>query len=188
MSQPVIDYLKKLPLFAGLDEAELEGLFAIMGLDTHPVAGQVVFDVGDKPDGAYIVKKGVVTLSLPVEGQAPREVVRLAEGAVVGELCLVKPAPRTLRLTVTEPADLIVINGPAFHRLRAAGNTGAYKLLRNVGLMMCERLRDTNELLEMEWRGLRRAPSVVSPVARGRRQSAWQRLVGLFGGAKGGAA
>lgn len=188
MSQPVIDYLKTLPLFAGLDERELGDLFRIMGLDTYPDAGKVIFDVGDKPDGAYIVKKGVVTLSLPVEGQAPREVVRLAEGAVVGELCLVGPAPRTLRLTVTEPADIIVINGPGFHRLRAEGHVGAYKLLRNVGLMMCERLRDTNELLEMEWRGLRRAPSLVSPVAANRKQSAWRRLVGLFGGKKGGVA
>jgi CRP-like cAMP-binding protein len=188
MSQPVIDYLKKLPLFAGLDEAELRDLFEIMGLDTYPEKGHVVFDVGDKPDGAYIVKKGICTLSLPLEGQAPREVVRLAEGAVVGELCLVGPAPRTLRLTVTEPADIIIINGPAFHRLRQAGHTGAYKLLRNVGLMMCERLRDTNELLEMEWRGLRRTPSVVSPVAAQRKTSAWQRLIGLFGTKKGGAA
>ncbi|MCB9539457.1 MAG: cyclic nucleotide-binding domain-containing protein [Myxococcales bacterium] len=188
MSQPVIDYLKTLPLFAGLDERELGDLFQIMGLDTYPQPGHVVFDVGDKPDGAYIVKKGICTLSLPVDGQPAREVVRLGEGAVVGELCLVGPAPRTLRLTVTEPADIIVINGPGFHRLREAGHPGAYKLLRNVGLMMCERLRDTNQLLEMEWRGLRRAPSLVSPVATQRKASAWQRLIGLFGGKKGGAA
>ncbi len=188
MSHAVIDYLRTLPLFAGLDTHEIGDLFQIMGLETYSEPGHVIFEVGDKPDGAYIVKKGVCALTLPVEGEAPREVVRLGCGAVVGELCLVRPEPRTLRLSVVDPADIIVLNGPAFHRLREAGHAGAYKLLRNVGLMMCERLRDTNELIEMEWRGETRAPSVVSPLGSTRKESAWRRLLGLVGGTKGGAA
>ena len=186
MSRAVITYLKKLPLFAGVDEADLEDVFEVMGLVTYPEPGQVIFDVGDKPDGAYIIKKGICTLSVPVDGGSPKEVVRLANGAVVGELCLVEPAPRTLRLTVTEPADIIVINGPAFHRLRMQGHPVAYKLLRNVGLMMCERLRDTNELLDLEWRGGWREPE-TSTIVPAKREGAWSRLLALFSGSDGGA-
>jgi CRP-like cAMP-binding protein len=188
MSQAVIDYLKKLPLFAGLDEAEVRDLYGTMGLVKHPQPGHVVFDIGDKPDGAYIVAKGVCALSLPAEGGAHREVVRLGEGAAVGELCLVRPARRTLRLSVVEPAEIIVIYGPQFHRLRESGHAGAYKLLRNVGVMMCERLRDTNELLEMEWRGETRQPGLVAPAAAAPKEGAWRRLLGFFAGAKGGVA
>jgi CRP-like cAMP-binding protein len=180
MSKAAIDYLSTLPLFGGLSTVEVTELFEVMGLITHDTPGHVIFDVGDRPDGAYIVKRGRCTLSLPVEGQAPREVVRLGEGAVVGELCLVRPAPRTLRLTVDEPTDIIIINGPAFSALRESGHKGAYKLLRNVGLTMCERLRDVNELLDFEWRGATRAPHVVSPMASRAKAGAWQRLTQLF--------
>lgn len=181
MSKAAIHYLSTLPLFRGLTADEVTELFDVMGLVTHDEPGHVIFDVGDRPDGAYIVKRGLCTLSLPVAGQAPREVVRLGEGAVVGELCLVRPAPRTLRLTAVEPTDIIVINGPAFTALREAGHRGAYKLLRNVGLTMCDRLRDVNELLDFEWRGATRAPHQVSPLAARPRAGAWQRLVRLFG-------
>lgn len=179
MSQSVINYLKTLPLFAGVTSAELEILYETMGLVQHGTAGHVIFDVGDKPDGAYVVAKGACALTVPVEGADDKEVARLGKGAVVGELCLIRAARRTLRLTVVEPADIIEINGPAFHRLRESGDAGAYKLLRNIGLMMCERLRDTNELLALEWRGeTREAPVIAAPA----KESAWQRLKRLLGG------
>lgn len=186
MNPATLDFLKTLPLLAGVDDAGLRDLYGVMGLVQYTDDGHVIFDVGDKPDGAYVVVKGACALTRPTDG---REIVRLGKGAVVGELCLVRPEPRTLRLSVVEAADVLTLHGPGFARLRDEGHPAAWQVLRNVGLMACERLRDTNELLELEWRGETREAATIAPLAAPKKKAtAWQRLLRLVGAGKEGAA
>jgi CRP-like cAMP-binding protein len=161
--------LGNLSLFRGLVDKELQSVASCLRELQVPRAGVTLFDVGDESDGAYVLRDGLLAVELPL-GAHTAQIARLGPGAVVGEPCLVRDLPRSLRVRTLKPSSLYVLDRVKFASLRADHDPAAFKIMRNVCTLACDRLRSTQQFLESELRGERWAPVtevVQAPPERG---------------------
>lgn len=174
------DFLRELPLFRGLDDAELYGVTRAIE-PRHCPTDAVLFEAGEPSDGAYVVHTGELCAELALPDGAAREVARFGPGAVVGEVCLVADERRGLRVRATRSTTLYRIDRDRFDALRRVDHGGAYKIIRNITLTLCDRLRDTNVRIGERWHG--RAGPAAAELSGGVEQprDVFSRLRRLFG-------
>ncbi len=179
MQQSDLDFLKSLPRFRALGETEMM-MVARCCTEEEVRGGNMLFDVGDESNGAYVVREGTLLVQLPMPDGSARVLAKLGQGAVVGELCLIEDAPRSLRVRAGEDCRLVLIQKEPFAALRAKGHSGVYKLIRSMALTVCDRLRNTNMQIESRWRGGTTEATEEKGVDDQPR-SAWDKLRTLFG-------
>jgi CRP/FNR family cyclic AMP-dependent transcriptional regulator len=76
-------------------------------------AGHILFREGDKPDKAYIVRRGTLEVSKQKRGQ--KVVLGLAGVSdIVGEMALIVDAPRMATVTALDDAKLIAVTKQEF--------------------------------------------------------------------------
>jgi len=139
------DFLRRVPLFNGMDDAELGRLAA----DTRRrrfAAGETIFYQGDPGSAIYIVEAGRVRIY--VHGGAERgqevSVMIYGHGEVFGEMSLLDRQPRSATAEAMENVSLLTINDEDFTRhLRQS-----HQLALNLMLTLSTRLRDTTETVE----------------------------------------
>ena len=95
-------------------------------------AGDVIFYEGDAAELAYVVRSGEVAIAV-----GGREVERLAEGAMFGEMAIIESEPRSGTATAVTDVELAVVDRRAFRRLVAETPFFA----ENVMKVMAARLR-----------------------------------------------
>lgn len=98
MASPAADLLKQVPLFADLDNKELEEIARSMKQRTFS-SGQQIAVQGESGVGFFVIEEGQA--SVTVHGD---EVRRLGAGDYFGEIALIAQSPRTA--TVTADTDL----------------------------------------------------------------------------------
>ena len=111
------EFLRRVPLFAELEEGQLERLAGLLEEERHP-AYALVFREGDPVDAFYLVRDGLVTVFRDEAGQPQQVLARLEEGGFFGEMGLLndkarrfasaRPAAPTTLLRL-EKADLIAL-------------------------------------------------------------------------------
>ena len=123
--------LKKVPLFAGLDDRELEQIAASMK-ERRFSAGATVTEEGAGGAGFFIVEEGSADVS--VDGQARGAI---GPGDYFGEIALLTGSDRTA--TITASSDMVCWGMTAwdFRPLVESNSTIAWKLLT----AMAEKLR-----------------------------------------------
>jgi CRP-like cAMP-binding protein len=152
MSAITLSELRQFPVFRGCSTEELQRLAGCMSRCHLGEPNTLLFEDQVESDAAYIVQRGTLVAELPLENGIAVEMARMGPGAVVGELCLIRGGPRSLRVKAMEGTDLIRIDREAFGNLRNAQDIAAYTVIRNICLTMCDRLRNTNEFIERELR------------------------------------
>jgi CRP-like cAMP-binding protein len=136
--------LKKLEFFRGLNTMELAKVNAITHRATF-LPGEIVVEEGSRGGPMYLIKKGAVTVS-----KAGNVLAKLGAGDPIGEIAFIDKGPRSATVKAEEETILIEIPGDAFDDLLARNKDIAYKVYRAVTSILCERLRDANELLKKE--------------------------------------
>jgi len=184
---PELRELRTYTLFRSLNEVELGVVRGLLEPFVIDRAGGILFDRGAPPDGAWLVRQGTLRVEIARTNERVLEIARLGPGTTVGELALVDPAPRGLRVRSLEPCKLWRVDGERFQALRRQGNPTAYRIVRNVAMMMCDRLRSNNLLLEHERVTQRTAMIAEVTRAAGPAQASstaglWSALRNLFGG------
>ena len=106
MAKPSPDLLRKVPLFAGLDDKELTSLADEFN-ERRFVAGDRVALEGEGGLMFFVVDSGEATVE--VHG---KEVGKLGPGSAFGEIALIDRRPRTA--TVTAQSDLRAYGLPVF--------------------------------------------------------------------------
>ncbi len=183
MSQGVADFLQTLPAFRGIGDTEMLGIARCCD-ELQYGSHDVVFEMGAHADGAYIVRQGLIRVELPLPDGNSRVVAQLGPGTMVGELCLIEDAPRSLRVRAAKPSEMLRLDLVRFADLRVRGHSGAYKLIRAITLTVCDRLRSTNMQIENRWKGVTETSTEIQVAAKSQPEaqaSAWDRLRGLFG-------
>lgn len=188
--------LKRYALFKGLSEAELGVALRLLDAFTIEDVNGLLFDRGAPADSAWLVRSGMLRVEVPRAQQRVLEVARLGPGSVVGELVLVEPAPRGLRVRALEPSRLWRLDLKRFQALKQQGHPVAWKIVRNVALQVCDRFRSTHQLLELDLSAPRlevaastsglaaiRTNPDAAPVTTSARGGVWETLRGFFGGA-----
>ena len=98
MAQGTVDLLKRVPIFEGLDNRELERISASMKPRTFR-AGDTVTTEGQGGVGFFVIEAGEAKVT--VHGDERR---RLGPGDYFGEIALLTDRPRTA--TITAESDL----------------------------------------------------------------------------------
>ncbi len=184
MSDATTAFLKTLPAFRGIGDTEILAVARCCEtLQYGP--SQVIFEMGAHADGAYIVREGLIRVELPLPDGSQRVVAQLGPGTMVGELCLIEDAPRSLRVRAGKPSSMLRLDIVKFAELRSKGHSGAYKLIRAITLTVCDRLRNTNSQIENRWKGITESSTEIQVASKTPQplpaSSAWDRLRGLFG-------
>ena len=116
MSQVLIDVLRKVPLFDGLHQEELEALTEAVVRRVFPRNSIIIF-AEDRGETFFIIHRGRVKISLMSE--EGREVILsiLEDGEFFGDLSLLDGKPRSADVTAIEDTELCVLRRPDFLRL-----------------------------------------------------------------------
>ena len=141
-------------------------------------AGKNLFDAGDTSDGAYFVKNGLLNVVIPLDETRSKRVARLGPGLMVGELCLIKSEARSLRVIAAEPTEVVCIDKEKFYTIKNKGEVAAYKLIHNISLTVCDRLRSTN--VQIQDFGTQKAHGTTEDKIESKEKNAWGKLVKLF--------
>jgi len=124
------DFLKRIDLFAGLPEKDLERLCEVSEEITLE-AGQQLFAEGDPGDRAFVIKDGQLEVVKTSGGREVLLAVRDA-GVVIGEMALVEDLPRTATVRAKTRAELISIHKDPFNELLDSSPTAARAMLNTI--------------------------------------------------------
>lgn len=89
-------------VFRGLTPAELDRLRAAAEVRTY-AAGDAIFRQGDKGDGVYFLREGVVALSILVANGDSKVLTRLPEGEMFGEMAIIDSESRSATAIADKP-------------------------------------------------------------------------------------
>ena len=131
--------LENSKIFSQLKPAELAELRG-MAVERTLGAGQEIFKEGDAGDGVYVVKDGVVEISVAV-GQSGRQVFSTVEpGDIFGEMAVIEDKPRSASAAARKGATVYFISRANMLKLVDSSPSLAQALLREIS----HRLREFN--------------------------------------------
>ena len=139
-----IEFLRRLPLLAGLSDADLDWLYQ----KTEPVsfpAGEILIREGDPAGDLYIIVDGEFEISKRSGPQNIAIAVR-APGEVLGEMALLDHSPRSATVRALRDSRLLKVPQDAFVQLLSSSSTAALAILRTVS----QRLRTNEALLRQQ--------------------------------------
>ncbi len=114
--QAYLGLLRRMPLFATMDEAELHLLCSRLRAE-HYSAGQVIIHQGERGDRFYIIERGHVEVTMRDEHGVSSVVNQLDRGDYFGELALLRDAPRNATCRAALPTDVLSLSRQDFDRL-----------------------------------------------------------------------
>jgi CRP-like cAMP-binding protein len=134
--------LNDIPLFKGLDEGEIDRLFALCDV-RRLKAGERLMAEGEAADALFIVLDGDVEIS-----KESKVLAEVGPGAALGELSLFRfTARRSASVTAICPVTVLRIPVVPFRKLLEAHQLAALKVVNNIAHQMAERLTALNERL-----------------------------------------
>jgi len=134
---PAEQALRSAPLFADLDEGDLQGILAIGRTETFD-AGTPIVREGDAGDGMYLVLEGAAEVD--VGGRFHR----MGPGDFFGEMALLSRRKRIATVRATEPVRALVIPPDAFRSFVLDHPRVALSMLEAV----VERLREVEQRID----------------------------------------
>lgn len=135
--------LRRAELFEGLSPKELDAIAGLCQARTFR-AGEVVTTQGEPGDELFLIGQGFVevTLTQPESGSAPRSVVHLGPGQIVGEMALVDRGPRSATVrALTDGTLLHALPRQAFLDLCQSDYRLGYVVMRNMAADLSFKLR-----------------------------------------------
>lgn len=102
------EFLKKIPLFAGLSDLDMERLCQMVEV-VQLSAGDLLFAEGSKGDRAYVIKDGQLEILKTSSGRDVLLAVR-ESGEVIGEMSLLEEAPRMASVRARTDCELLAIH------------------------------------------------------------------------------
>ncbi|MEY4489481.1 MAG: hypothetical protein RIQ79_1989 [Verrucomicrobiota bacterium] len=103
-------------LFRDLPPAEFSAVVASLKPESHP-AGDIVIREGEPGDKLYIIYGGAVEVLRGPPGGPFERVAELSQGAVFGEVALLRGGPRTRTVRCTAPSVLLSLSKREFDAL-----------------------------------------------------------------------
>lgn len=135
--------LRNVPLFSGLDEAELEKLSKVSGRK-RVERGAFVVRAGESTDSLYILVSGRAKVTNTDEEGREIILAWLGPGEFFGEMGLIDGSPRSANVVATEPCELLFLGRGSFQRCLQDNFQVAQKLMRILVL----RLRAADRKIE----------------------------------------
>jgi len=140
----VVDLLKKVPVFEGLNKRELTAIQNILHRREYS-AGEVVFNQGVQASGMYIVADGTVEIVYEPTGQ---QLAELTEGEFFGELALLGDSIRSAKAVAKTACTLFgFFEADLFDMVERNPRLGV-KVMTHLAMVTGERLKKSNEQVQ----------------------------------------
>jgi CRP-like cAMP-binding protein len=104
----LIAFLRRVPLFQGLDDAALEILARVARVKIVP-RHSYLFYQDDEGDAAYVIRTGVIAILLATDDGRELVINDLRAGDCFGELALLTNAPRSASAFARQETQVIVL-------------------------------------------------------------------------------
>ncbi len=140
----LVQYLKRVPLFAKLSDAELASLAERMRQKAFK-RGDTIFRKDDPGQHFYVVLEGAVKIALPGEFGQEALVALLRGGEFFGELALFDNAPRSATATALEDTRCALLAGDdflAFVEAHPAATKVVFEALAKTVRRLSDRVED----------------------------------------------
>jgi CRP/FNR family transcriptional regulator, cyclic AMP receptor protein len=142
-----MEALAKIPLFAGMDELELDEVARIALKETFG-PGDIVFPEGATGDKLYLILEGQINIVKMVPGKGGKTLITLKPGDYFGEMALIDEAPRSAGAVAEGAATLLAIKKPELEALLDTSPAVAAKIYKFFVKTLNERLRVTNDKIK----------------------------------------
>jgi CRP/FNR family transcriptional regulator, cyclic AMP receptor protein len=155
-------FIERIPLFASLEADELRDILLMV----RPVSfepGELVFGQGVAADGMYVLQAGLVQLWARFLGEEDMAIARIGAGGVLGEFSLIDRGARSASAEVIEATQGFFFSNRQFELLRADRRPAALKTMRQLGTILCERLRSVSRQLATNAPAFYRCPPRADP-------------------------
>jgi CRP-like cAMP-binding protein len=136
-------------LVAGLTEAEATTVLAL-GRPMTLAPGSTLFRLGDPANCAYLIERGCIALSLPMQlGGRPQDVIVQEHhaGDTLGWSALIPPHRFTMSATAPLATALLAFDRAALMAFCAANPNVGYRLTLNIAAVVGRRL----QVLQAMW-------------------------------------
>lgn len=134
------DVVRRAPLFAALDDADVEALRSTMST-TRLARGEVLFKEGQRGDRLYVIGAGKIKLGRSSVDGRENLMAILGPGEMFGELSLFDPGPRTATATAVADTELIGMGNESLQEFLRDRPAVSLALLAS----LARRLRRTND-------------------------------------------
>jgi CRP/FNR family transcriptional regulator, cyclic AMP receptor protein len=137
-----IDFLRKVPLFAELEENDLEQLVGAVR-EHHYRKNATIFHIDDPGNAMFILKSGLVKVTIEDESGHEMILRMLYPTDFFGDMALIDGMSRSATVTTQEPSDTLMIHRDQFLLIAQQFP----KILLNMAAVLSRRLRSTDELI-----------------------------------------
>lgn len=135
--------LRRSPLFALLGDGETDAILAHARVAKY-AEGDHIFSKGDPGDSMMAVLKGRVSISAPSDDGRQVVLAVMHDGDVFGEIAMLDGKERTADVTAMTDCEVLIVPRRSLHSLLERRPDICIDLM----LVLCERLRRTNEQVE----------------------------------------
>ena len=164
MSDAMIDALRRADVFWGLEREDIEILAEVLPQVTID-QGEHLFQQGAMGDSMFIVAEGRLQVRVADDAGQSTTVSVLGTGESVGEMACVDPSPRSAAVLATQPTVVCEISADTIATLEEVAPAIVATVVGGVMRHVTKRLRQTNERLELELRGIHRDRDPAAKVA-----------------------
>ena len=149
--------LRDHPIFRGLSDAQLGSVTAVL-VKRQVRAGETIFAEGERSSSLYLLTAGSVGTSKRLglaarDGSGPakqKTLVHLSAPQFFGEMGLLSDLDRSATITTDTDCEMLELRRADFERLAQTDPTLGYLLVRNVAVVLADRLRRTDlEVLKL---------------------------------------
>lgn len=144
----VVGAIQNHPAFQGLSPEEATE-FSQHCTVSYLDHGQDLFCQGDDANDLYLVLLGELILSCKSADEQFVVVGRAEEATILGEMGVFDDAPRSATATADRETAVLSLPGQAFAQMIDLGHPAARGLLRWLQKLVCGRLRDLDERLDL---------------------------------------
>jgi CRP-like cAMP-binding protein len=114
--------------------------------------GEIILKEGDTDRNLFFLVKGLVSVRILLpQSERYKRLITYSAGVTFGEMAFLDGSPRSADVWSDEDAETFVLSPAEFNALQEESPPTAIKLIRNIALEICERLRlRTNEVRTLE--------------------------------------
>ncbi|HXJ58093.1 MAG TPA: glutaminase A [Verrucomicrobiae bacterium] len=135
-------------LFHGLTAAELALLQPRLRRRTYQ-GGETIIKLGDEARDLFFLARGHVSVAVTLRSGAQRRLATFSAGMSFGEMAVIDRAPRSARIVADTEVECDLLGIADLEQLGARHPTIQIKLLENLSLSLCRKLRKANRELSV---------------------------------------
>jgi glutaminase len=130
-------------LFRGFTDDELAVLLPLLKRRSYP-KGKVIVNLGDSARELFFLAGGHVSVVVELVSGASKRLAAFSAGMAFGEMAIIDRAPRSANIVADTDVECDLLELEEFEKLGVSHPTIKIKLLENLSLGLCRKLRKVN--------------------------------------------